>query len=194
MSSVAQNIATQVNARLGITWVTPAVVQTLLALSKPVRVGLYQFLASQEATLSITQGKFQSWSRTGDVLAEKLTVLSGALSTILEQVDRVLAAVPLDSIAKESPKLAQLLQGIADSVPLAIPAPIAQAVVGLTGEVDFFEGISSYKDLRAKIDEFSFRLARATAFSNYASQIVTDVEQQREQVRAYMEIINLLND
>jgi len=187
--SVASDISTQI----GSSWVTPGLVQTFLVLSRPIRLSIKDFLSAQEATLQIQRGKLLTTIKTGDKLAEKMNALSSVVSEVLAPADRLLAAVPLDSIAKESPAIAEVLKNIADSVPIAIPVSLASTLSGLGG-FDLFDGVTSYKDLRNRIDDLEFRLTRATALSNYASTGLEYVDNQLDKVRAYIQVIDLLND
>ena len=189
LQKVSETTATKVNSP----YVSPILAQTLFVLSKPIRVQLLNFLQGQEAALSVAKGRLMSQLSFGDILSKKVQVLSSAVEIILEPADRLMAALPLDTIVKSSPELVAILKNIVDSVPVKIPEVTATAIAGIGG-FDFFEGITSYKDLRRKIQELEFRAARATALTNYASAGMFYLDAQIDKVKAYIYTIELLSD
>lgn len=186
--TTAQEIADQIGSK----FVTATLVQTFIALSKPVRLALKDFFSSVEITISAARAQALLFLGRGDIFANKLSVLSSALDQLLLPVDNMLRSVPLDSIAKESPEITSLMQRIADSIPLKIPTTIATTVAGFSG-LDFFDGINSYQDLRDKLDDLEFRLARATSLSNYSSTGLAYLDSKLDEVRSYINLLNILN-
>ena len=183
--SLAQNISRQ-------TGVPAATVQVFIALSKPVRSSLRAFLQAQAATLRVTKNELLGKASRGNVVAERINKVGNALLDILSPIDIMLAAMPLDSVVKESPELASFLQEIATSIPIKIPATQATVIAGIGG-FDFFDGITNYRDLRDKLDEIRFRAVRATALSTYAETGVFLTDNQLTKIDKYIQIIELLN-
>jgi hypothetical protein len=188
-TSVAQQISLQVNSR----YVTPAVVQSLLALSRPVREAIQTFFDSVEISIQTQRSATLQKLITADKLSQATQVIMNAVNKILEPVDNLMSAIPLDSVAAESPEISEVLKSIQDSVPLRIDSTTATVVMGVGG-MDFFDGISSYRDLRNKIDDLESRLVRATSMRNYASKGLSYLDNQLDKIRAYRQVITLLND
>lgn len=170
----------------------PAVTQLLIALSRPVRSQIRAFLSAQEGKLLVAKAKAVSETLRANVLADKINAYGGVVSAMLAPVDRALSIIPLDSAVKESKTLSDFLKSIADSVPIRIPATQATVIAGIGG-FDFFEGVTSYRDLRDKVDELFFRAARATAVSTYAQTASFLVDEQLDKIRAYIEVIDTLD-
>jgi hypothetical protein len=170
----------------------PALVQTLIVLSKPLRTAMLSYFESAEAYLNIQRAGILIWSSNADVLSNTLRVVFAAANKLLEPLDSFMQAFPLDTIAKEVPEITDLLDTIKKNVPIKIPATVAVTISGLGG-LDFFDGIESYSDLRDKIDDLEFRLIRATAFSTYMSGTLASVDAEIEKVTIYKTILNYLD-
>jgi hypothetical protein len=188
-SSVAKEISDQIGSK----YVTPAIVQTFLVLSKPVRQTMQTFLDSAEAWVIQQHATALIWSNQGNLVTDKLNVAFGALNDLLYPIDNFIQAIPLDSIAKESSEVTEVLRTITENVPIRLPSSVAVVVTTAAG-FDFFDGINSYGDLRDKIDDLEFRLVRATAFSTYVSGTLAYLDNQLDKIRAYRRVITLLND
>ena len=183
----AQDIAKQIN----IPWVTPSLVQFFMTLSGPVRVLLHAYLDSMIDSLEIEKGTLVALSLTGNKLSEKISAIRMEVNTVLDPINNILKVIPLDVAIAGLPvvqEFSSILKTAADSVPLKIPATQATIISGLGG-FDFLDGISSFKDLQNKLDELNFRLARATALSNYANTASFLIDQQIDKLRAYISII-----
>ena len=188
-TSVAQNISAQVGSK----YITPAVVQAFLALSRPVRDAIKAFFDSVESSLTIQRASLLLSLGMADKISQNVTIIFDALNTLLIPVDNLMKAIPLDSVIAESPEIGDLLQSIQDSVPLKIPAGTATIVMGVGG-MDFFDGISSYRDLKDKLNGLESRLVRATSMQNYASKGLFYLDNQLDKIRAYKQVITILND
>ena len=182
--SVAQDISEKVG-------LSAAVVQSFLALSKPVRQQVGNILRVQKATLQVAKARALSFATRGDIYAERLNRIGSVAVAAMQSIQRVLNIVPLDSVIKESPELSSLLQEITGAVPLSIPVTWATAIIGIGG-FDFFDGITSFRDLTDKVDELRFRAARAIALSAYAQTGNSYIDNQMNKIDKYIDIIDLI--
>jgi hypothetical protein len=187
--SVAQKISLQINSP----FVTPALVQAFLVLSRPVRNSIQTFIDSVEISLNTQRSALLQKFDVADKFSRSNQVIFSAVNEVLQPVDNLMKAIPLDSIVAESPEVSEILKTIQDSVPLKIPATTATVVMGVGG-FDFFDGVSSYRDLRSKLDDLESRIVRATSMRNYASKGLSYVNNQLDKIRAYRQVITLLND
>lgn len=106
--------------------------------------------------------------------------------------ENMLAVIPIDTLMRDTPELASVLRGISENIPLKIPSSVFLTIAGIGG-FDFFEGITTYRDLRDKIDELKFRVARATSLSNYANTGINLVDAEIDKLAKYILIIDTLD-
>lgn len=221
-STVAREIAADMNTKWGVTWVTPLIVQIFLVLSKPVREALYAFLQSQLAFLNVQKAKLVRQSLKGDGLAQQINALQVSTALALQPINQLLQVIPLDTIINEVPEAQELLgnsyqdikgeitfdkfmDGVSkispdfaefiNSLLSFVPVKIALGAISNTfgANYEFFDGVQNFEDLRQRIEELEFRLSRATALSSYAQAGSSYVDFQIRKIQVYLDIIVTLN-
>jgi hypothetical protein len=170
----------------------PAIIQAFIGLSVPVRESLYNYLLSQKIYLTQTIGQANYLAQKGDIVANQIQSLVGVINTILQPLDNFFKTFPIDSALKQIPEFSELMKSLSQSVPFNVPASISSQISEFAG-FDFFDGVSSYQDLRDKIDELIFRSARASALSTYSSKATYYVDNQIDKINKYLDIIITLN-
>ena len=224
-SSLAKQIANQLNTKFGITWVTSLLVQIFIVFSKPVRTKIYEFLLTQEAWLKVQMTQAVVKSQKWDTVALQLQALRFAMAAAMEPVQALLNIIPVDTIINEvpqaqtflgnvakttnnttsklsfdsftdfmgkiSPDFANFLQTLSQTIPVKIPAAAISNTFG--SGFDFFDGINSLSDLQNKIDDLTFRIARASAISTYAGAGSSYVSGLLLKVQVYIDLILTLN-
>lgn len=217
-STAAREIADQMNAKYGIaqpSFLTPLIVQIFMVLSKPVRESLYAYLQIQKAALNTTKAKLVRNSLKADGLAEQLSILQTTTAAAFQPITQFLQYLPLDTIIHEipfaeefiskdapkvdifetladiSPDFAEFLKSLADALPVKIPLSAISSTFGENFE--FFEGIENFQDLRERVEELEFRLARTTALSTYAQAGSSYIDIQLRNIDVYMDVLLTLN-
>ena len=201
MPSNAQNIALTVQNTLTArgTTIPPylsnnlaAICQLFINLTAGTRSTVRAFLTAQDAQVRALLAAAVGLSVKGDIISQQISILRQGAETILGQVDHVMTTVGLDSVAKQSPDLSNLLKSVAEALPLTIPTTVVTSLAGIGG-FDFFEGITDYKSLRNKLDDLLFDAARATALSNYANQANDYAKDILNRIEVYITIIDSLD-
>jgi len=170
----------------------PAIIQAFVGLSIPVRDTLYNYLQSQKLYLTgiIDQGNY--FSQKGDIVATQINNLVGVINTILQPLDSFFKSFPIDSSLKQIPEFAELMSSLSQTVPFNVPASVSSTITEFAG-FDFFEGVTSYQDLRDKLDELLFRASRASALSTYSSKATYYINNQIDKIDKYLDILITLN-
>jgi hypothetical protein len=217
-STAAREIAEQMDTKYGITqpsFLTPLIVQIFMVLTKPIREALYAYLQVQKAALNTAKAKLVRNALKADGLAEQLSVLQTTTAAAFQPITQFLQYLPLDTIIHEipfaeefvhkdapkvdifntladiSPDFAEFLKSLADALPVKIPL---SAISSMFGEnFEFFEGIENFQDLREKVEELEFRLARTVAVSSYAQAGSSYIDIQLRNIDVYMDVLVTLN-
>jgi hypothetical protein len=126
-------------------------------------------------------------SDAGDFVQSNVTQVQTTAANVTPPSDAN-TPVTASSLTTLSPDLSSIMGDILSFIPLKIPA----AVLGL-GNSDFFQGINSFSDLQAKIDDLDFRIARTVALSTYANAGVAYVNNLLTKANIYIDIINTLD-
>lgn len=197
--SAARAIALQVVAILeadGYT-VSPAdvryltcVVLLLAGLTRDVRNTLVTWLNSQKAQAIVLANEQVAKALAGSLLYQQQQAALTFINTILSQFDSVFNGIT--PFLQNSECAGPFMEGLTDAIPIKIPATAVTSFLGL-GDFDLFEGVTSYGDLKAKADELTWKIARATSGSFYAAKIQAELEEQTKFIDGYIEIINLVN-
>lgn len=200
MLSIGKQIAQYIEDTYNYT-VSPAICQLFYVLTRPFRRALLGYIEVLIAQLYVQKGAAVLLTKRGDVVSNNVKNLTTAVNTMLEPLDKFFATFPLDTVALEVyDELAignakdEVIGDIAGDVPLKIPASVWTALKTASGveNLEFFNGINSYSDLRDKIDELEFRAARATALSNYAANGVAYYQNKIEKLEVYKLILYYL--
>jgi len=221
-TTLARELATKMNEKWEVTFVTPMIVQIFIVLSKPVRETLYAFLQTQKAALNIQKAKLVRASLKSNHLADELSKLQTATAIALQPINQILKLMPLDTIIKEIPgaeeiigqtyddikrnitfdkftdTIARISPDFAeffDSLTKFIPIKIALGAISNTfgANYEFFDGINNFQDLRERIEDLEFRLARTAALSSYAQAGSSYIDVQARKIDVYLDIISTLN-
>ena len=187
--TVAQQVANELSLS-GDYW--PVIIQAFIGLSQPLRRSLQNYLQSQKVYYNQVRGKFNYLAQRGDGLAVKLQQLTTILNTVLEPLTSFFNMFPVDSTLKAIPEFSEVMEGLSQNVPLKVPTDIATQISGIAG-FDFLEGVSSFQDLRDKVDELTFRASRATSLSNYSSKATYMVDLQIDKIDKFINILENLN-
>jgi hypothetical protein len=224
-NTLAKQIAADLNAKWGVTWVTPLLIQIFIVISLPVRTKIYQFLIVQEAWLKVLIAEAVIKSQKWDYIAIQIEALRTALATVSAPINALLNVIPVDtiinavpqvqsflgntnqvtnnatstssfnsttdSLSKVSPAFSSFLQTLTQSIPVKIPAAAISDVLG--SGFDFFDGISSLKDLQNKLDDLIFRSARATAVSTYVGAGGSYLSNLLTQIQVYADLLLTLD-
>jgi hypothetical protein len=191
--NTSKAVASQVAIELGLTgdyWI--AIIQALLALSKSVRSQMHGFLTAQVSLLRTQLKSYAAMTSRADYLSENISTIHGAVTAALLPVDNLLRTSPLDSVFYATPELKDIYEDITSAVPLSLPTEVTDVINSVIG-ADFFEGVSSYSDLRDKLDELQFKAARATSLRNYADKGVVTCNSQIDKVQKIIDILVVLD-
>lgn len=191
-SSLAEQIANDVNSRFNILWVSPFLVQLFIALSQQVREVSYNYLQSLKATLMVKKAKVVRDTQKANDLAKYLAEFRVATNIVFGTIDSVLQIVPIDSTLKVIPEVEDFLNTLASDIPIKIPESALANISGLGG-FELLEGVTDYRSLKHKIDEIEFRATRATALSNYAQAGSAILDNQIQKIDVYLDIIITLD-
>ena len=221
-STAAREIAEAMSIKWAAPWVTATIVQIFLVLSKEVRDILYAFLQTQKAALDTAKAKLVRESMKGNGLAEQINSLQVATAISLQPITQLLQLLPLDTIINElpdaqnllgdsyknlsgeltfdkfmdgaskiSPDFASFINGLISFVPVKIALGAISNTFG--SNYEFFDGVQNFEDLRQRIEDLEFRLARATALSSYAQAGSAFVDNQIAKIEVYLDIIVTVN-
>jgi hypothetical protein len=102
--SVAKLIASQLNTKWNVTWITPLTVQIFIVLSNPVRKFIAAFIQQKKATLLIKKQQLAVDSQKGNALASNIASLRVATSLLMDPISQFLKVIPLDTLIKEIPE------------------------------------------------------------------------------------------
>lgn len=189
---MATAAANQISNELNSPYVSAALVDVVILLSSSTRKSIRAFLTSQLVSLRTARLKATTQISKGDILAQKLQAMSGAITIILQPVDRFFRNIPIDQALKDEPLFADILDSIASTVPLEIPSNISTNILGIAG-FELLEGVESYGDLRDKLDEIVFRSARAVSFKEAANASLRSIDAKLEQVQDFIDLLTLMD-
>jgi len=170
----------------------PAVVAAFAAISKPSRLKLYDYIVLQITSVKLSLRAASSVLDKYDYLSQYIEQAQFAITTILLPVDELLRTMPIDQAIFEVPEIADIFREVVEFVPVTIPAAISETLPGTLG-TDILEGVSSYNDLRYKLDEFLFRSARITSLRSAADTTIYKFNNQIDKFNNYLDIIVDLN-
>jgi hypothetical protein len=191
-SSIAIKLADDINLKLGITWVTPLLVQIFIIISAKARDIIYSYLLGLKASLITQKAKIVKDTQKYNTIAQKLNDLRIATSIVSEKINSILRVVPLDSTLTAIPEVNAFLETLVSGVPLKIPENAILNTMGIGG-FELLEGITDYNSFRNKIDDIQYRLTRATALSTYAQAGSAYIDNLLQKIDIYLEIIVTLN-
>jgi len=96
-----------------------------------------------------------------------------------------------DTIARISPDFAEFFESLTKFVPVKIALGAISNTFG--SNYEFFDGVENFQDLRERIEDLEYRLARTTALSSYAQAGSSYLDFQARKIDVYLDIILTLN-
>lgn len=187
---------------MGIT--SPATVQLFIALSLPVRRAIQTQLEVLEGLLAVQKTYFLLSLNKYDVISQQIEAIVPLLDELLAPLDRFFKIFPVDTILRESPEVASFVDEMKQSAsdlmtdlvgpnPIKIPQWLIDAFKDLgvdPGEI--FSNVNSYQDLRNKVNDLIYKLARSTSLKSRASNGIAYIENQLKKIEIYKTIIQLV--
>ncbi len=127
-----------------------------------------------------------------DILSAQLEIIRGVITTALLPVDTFLNNMPVDQAVFEVPEIADLFREVIEFIPITIPAMVSETLPSFLG-TEIFEGVSSFKDLKDKLDSYIFRLSRVLSLREAANSQLFTLYSYTDKYTKYKDIIISLN-
>ncbi|MCK9471487.1 MAG: hypothetical protein M0Q88_07030 [Bacilli bacterium] len=185
-SKTASEIAQQINNSN----ITVTIVELFIILSKPLRHSLRNYFTGQLQYLSTVKKSLLSKVGKFDIIYNKLNEFNGILTQVLAPVDRLYRSFPLDEILLENPDIARVFDDILKFIPINIPETLQ---INDVDAIEILDGINSYGDLRDKIDELNFRVARSLSIRENLTNQTSQIDTTINKLQSYIDLIELLD-
>jgi len=159
-------------------------IRAILNIATPYRQLLRTYLLRWKAVLQGEKSTLVSKVRRFDVVANTIATRRRVVELALQPLEELSRRIPWKNIADDVPEIADVLRRAIRSIPAAIPSTgVAEDLV------EFLEGVTSYSDLKAKVQELSYEAQRLTALSGHAARINNRIDDDLEVVDAYLELL-----
>lgn len=215
--SRARDISKRIRSKYGITKssdlyynVTSApVIQVFIILDRRLRYILNDYLTLMEVQLTSKKEELYRSLVRFDAVSEGIQRATSILDELSLPVQGFIDSYPIDEliqVALENGELTEpeqetrqaastLLEGIAGSNPIEIPKDVFSLISGIGYDsVDFFTGINSFRDLRARVKLLGFKAARSASIVNAAGSSVAYLEAKVIEYQIYKDIIAMIEE
>lgn len=187
---MASKAAIEISETLNNSNITVTIVDLFITLSKPLRHTLRNYFTGQLQYLTIVKKGLLSKVGKFDIIYNKLNEFNGILTQILAPIDRLYRSFPLDTILLENPDIAKIFDDILEFVTLNV-SDVLQ--IDNVEAVEMLDGINSYGDLRDKIDELTFRMARSLSIRENLTNKTSLIDNTIDKLQSYIDLIELLD-
>jgi len=196
-SQQTQTIANQIREEVGeekinqLNCELELVVELFLAFSRPLRRKIRAFFRTQRAMLNTELQRISSQALKANTLAQVVSVIEAQFAKVTSPVENFLATVPLEDVMR-SPSFSCVFGRVFDNVPVSIPPAMASALEQYVGE-DFFDGITSFADLKRRINLFLWRARKTVAATTYAERAERQARKLLDNIDVYLDIIETID-
>ncbi len=187
---MASKAAIEISETLNNSNITVTIVDLFITLSKPLRHTLRNYFTGQLQYLTIVKKGLLSKVGKFDIIYNKLNEFNGILTQVLAPIDRLYRSFPLDTILLENPDIAKIFDDILEFVTLNV-SDILQ--INNVEAIEMLDGINSYGDLRDKIDELTFRMARSLSIRENLTNKTSLIDNTIDKLQSYIDLIELLD-
>jgi hypothetical protein len=170
--------------------INSTIINLFIAISLPIRHNLRNYFTGQLQFLVITKKLLLSKVNKFDIIYNKLNALNGVLVQALIPIDRIYKSFPVDKVLLQDPEISKIFNDIIKFVFINIPSTITGFNID---PVDVADGINSYEDLRDKIEDLNYKMARNLSIKENLINQTKFIDDLIDRLQGYIDLIELLD-